>query len=87
VRPPSSKQSEQKCDSSDRAPALQTQSLELEKKKEEKTEELRDGNIVHYIYTYENNVMKPTKHWKSGKEANGNTMQGVNLINLYYLCV
>jgi hypothetical protein len=35
---------------------------------------------VHYIYTYETNIMKPTKHClkKEQGRGNGNVMEGVN---------
>jgi hypothetical protein len=44
-----------------------------------------DGS-THYIYTYENSIMKPTKHClkkREEEEENGNIMERVNLFKVH----
>jgi hypothetical protein len=44
---------------------------------------------MHYVYTYEDSIMKPTKHFlKRGKKIGGrskNIMEGVSLLKVYHM--
>jgi hypothetical protein len=44
---------------------------------------------VHYVYTYEDSIMKPTNECLKKGEwgGNGNIMEGVNLFRVCCMCV
>jgi hypothetical protein len=42
---------------------------------------------IWYMYTYDDSIAKPTKHWTKREWGNGNVMEGLSMFKVYCINV